>query len=175
MQSLRPFLLAALALLVFAGCANYQWSRPALPFKTLYVQPATNDGFAPQAQASLSSQIRQAFIRDGRLKIVSDPANAEAILQVNLNNYRRNAASRRSDDNELALSFDLVLQARIVLYNPAAGSNYFEPRELSARTSTFASQPNSEADSFSRAEYQVMPRLTSELANKIADEVLSVW
>ena len=178
MPSLRSsflFSLSILSLFFLNGCSQYEWSRPAPPFKTIYVQPATNDSSAPQAQASLSAQIRQAFIRDGRLRLVSKPAEADAILQVNLTNYRRNTSARSSNDSELAAGFDLVLEARIALFDPSASKYLIKARDLSANTSTFASDPITGDDNFSLSEYQAMPRLTNALANRIADEILGVW
>lgn len=178
MHSLRSsFLLsfAILSLLFLSGCSHYEWSRPAPPFKTIFVQAATNDSSAPQAQASLSAQIRQALIRDGRLRLVSKPAEAEAILQVNLTHYRRNTSVRSSRDSELALGFDLVLEARIALFDQTTSKYLIKARELSASTSTFASDPITGEDNFSLSEYQAIPRLTEDLANSIADEILGVW
>lgn len=178
MHSLRSsFLLsfAFLSLLFLSGCSHYEWSRPAPPFKTIYVQPATNDSSAPQAQASLSAQIRQVLIRDGRVRLVSKPTEADAILQINLTDYRRDSAIRSSEDSELALGFDLVLEARIALFDPSTSKYLIKARDLSANTSTFASDPITGEDNFSLSEYQAMPRLTEDLANSIADEILGVW
>ncbi len=168
-------LLTAIPLLCLSGCANYEWNRPDLPFKTIYVQPATNDSLAPQAQASLSTQIRQALIRDGRLQIVSKPAEAEAILQVNLTQYRRNTGARSSADTEIALAFDLILGAQIALYNTSTNDYFFEARRLSANTSSFSNRPETGEDNLSLSEYQAMPRLTRKLGNKIANEILGIW
>lgn len=178
MQMLPPrfnLLLAAITLLCLSGCANYEWSHPELPFKTIYVQPASNDSLAPQAQASLSAQIRQALIRDGRLQIVSKPAEAEAILQVNLTQYRRNTGARSSADTEVALAFDLILEAQIALYDTRSNHYFFEARRLSADTSSFSNQPETGEDNLSLSEYQAMPRLTRNLGNKIANEILGIW
>ncbi|NCG08904.1 MAG: hypothetical protein GWO81_04970 [Verrucomicrobia bacterium] len=172
----RLFLLVtSIALLCLSGCANYEWNRPALPFKTIYVQPVTNDSLAPQAQASLSTQTRQALIRDGRLQLVSNPAEAEAILQVNLTQYRRNTGARSSADTEIALAFDLILEAQIALYNPSTNDYYLKARKVSADTSTFSNRPETGEDNLSLSEYQAMPRLTRSLGDRIANEILGVW
>jgi hypothetical protein len=168
-------LLTAIALLALNGCANYEWNKPALPFKTIYVQPATNDSLAPQAQASLSTQIRQALIRDGRLQIVSKPSKAEAILQVNLTQYRRNTGARSSVDTEIALAFDLTLEAQIALYNTSNQDYYFKSRTIRANTNALSNIPETGEDTLSLSEYQAMPRLTLNLGHKIANEILSIW
>ena len=80
-----------LAVLVFftiafiSGCNSYQLGNPVeLPFESIYIKPVSNDSFAPQAQTLLSTQIRDAFIRDGRTKLVINREAADAVLIINL-------------------------------------------------------------------------------------------
>ena len=167
--------LVTLALFFQSGCTQYEWNRPALPFKTIYVQPVTNSAFVPQAQAGLSTQIRQALIRDGRLKLVNNPAKAGAILQINLIDYERESAVRSSKDSEVALGFDLTLEAEIALFNQSSNEYLFKGRKHRTTTNTFGSDPSSNEDTFHRAEYQAMTRITEDLADEIASAVLEIW
>ncbi|WP_269525124.1 LPS assembly lipoprotein LptE [Coraliomargarita parva] len=173
-------LLLTMAVL-FQGCANYQpGSASQLPFESIYIAPATNDSFAPQAQALVSSQIREAFIRDGRVKVVTSEENADAILLVNLTDYDRKSAARQSTDTVIARDFDIRLYAEASLYNAKAGDYYFKNRKLNDRSSVYVDNPyaDSEIDQmqdYNHAEYNAMTRLARDLGRKIADEVLSVW
>ena len=110
-HSLHASMLAMPAIFMaafFSGCNSYQFGNPAeLAFESIYVQPVTNDSFAPQAQAILSTQIRDAFIRDGRTKLVTSREAADAVLIVNLTEYNRRAAARQSVDTTVAASFSL--------------------------------------------------------------------
>jgi hypothetical protein len=166
---------ACLATLLLLGCANYEWSRPELPFKTLFVEAASNGSFVPQAQAPLSQQIRQAFIRDGRIKIVSNPKTADAVLKINLTKYDRDPAIRDNQDSEIARSFDLELTAQIALFDKKNNQYFFKKRTLSAQINSYSNDPVTGEDTFALAEHQALPRITNDLARKIADEVLSVW
>lgn len=174
-------LLTLWAVAFLSGCKSYQFGNPTeLPFKSIYIQPATNESFAPQAQALLSSQIREAFIRDGRAKLVTSEEDADAVLLVNLTEYGRQAAARRREDTALARDFDLTLTAEVSLFNQNKGDYYFQERELSERSNAYADNPYADpgalqTQDFLQAEYQAMPRLTRDLARKIADEVLSPW
>lgn len=163
------------ALLWCTGCASYDWSRAELPFKKLYVEPASNQSFAPQIQAPLSAQLRQALIRDGRVQIIDNPKEADAILQVNVTQYNRNASTRDSQDSEIARGFDINMRAQIALYDAANKTYFFRDRNLSVKTNAFTNDPNSGEVTFALAEHQAMPRLANDLARKIANEVLSVW
>ncbi len=180
-MSLRFFtaLATLFTLSILSGCASYRWGTGAeLPFKSIYVKPATNDSFAPQAQALVSAQIREAFIHDGRVKVVASEEKADAVLLVNLSDYTRDPSARSSTDTELASAFQIRLRAVISLYNQAKGDYHFERRALEETSNTYTNDPfqnGTASDSYQQAEYQAMPRLARGLARKIADEVLGTW
>ena len=177
--------LAALVSLVvlglLSGCASYHLGAPAeLPFEAIYIRPASNDSFAPQAQAIVSSQLRQQFIRDGRVHLVDNETAADAVLDVNLAEYDRRGGARRSSDTVVASDFDISLSADVSLYISGTGDYLFESRKIAGRTKTYIENPYA-ADSalrtqaYQQSEYQAMPVLARDLARNIADEVLSVW
>jgi len=175
------FALQFLVSVTLIGCKSYQLGSPTeLPFQSIFVKPVTNDSFAPQAQTLLSSQIRDAIIRDGRLKLVTSEDEADAVLLVNLTDYDRRAASRNRNDTVIARDFDLNLTADVSLYNQNAGDYYFEDREIRERSNAYTNNPYldsaaTDPQDFLQAEYNAMPRLTRDLARKIADEILSPW
>jgi hypothetical protein len=164
---------------LFSGCASYQLGAPAeLPFETIYIRPASNDSFAPQAQAIVSGQLRQHFIRDGRTRLVTNEEAADAVLTVNLAEYNRRGGARRSSDTVVASDFDISLAADISLYNPNKGDYFFEDRRITDHTKTYIENPYAtglRTQAYQQSEYQAMPVLARGLARNIADEVLSVW
>lgn len=172
-------LLFVFTLSFFSGCKSYQLGHPAeLPFETIYIQPAKNDSFAPQAQALVSAQVRDAVIRDGRLKLIADQSEADAVLFMTLTDYTRRAGARRQDDTERAQNFDLSLRVRLDLYDQKNGNYYFKGRTVQARTTGYQNNPfrsAPETQSLIQSEYNAMPRLARDLGRKAADEVLSVW
>lgn len=183
-HKMRHYVFALTTLLVLglsAGCKSYKLGHPAeLPFETIYIQPAKNDSFAPQAQALVSAQVREAVIRDGRVKLVADPSKADAVLAMTLTDYTRDAASRRQDDTELAQSFDLTLHLQLDLYDQRKGDYLFQGRGVEARTTGDISNPYAAAGTpntqgLIQSEYNAMPRLARELGRKAADELLSAW
>jgi len=185
--ALRSTLIAAITLAAvgfISGCKSYQFGNPAeLPFESIYIKPVTNDSFAPQAQALLSAQIRDAFIRDGRTKLVTSEEEADAVLLVNLTEYDRSAAALQSNDTTTAADFDLTLIAEVSLFNQNKGDYFFQERVIEETSNAYVNNPYSapvtlatpNTQGFLQSEYQAMPRLTRDLARKIADEVLSPW
>ena len=184
MKTLSILGLVAAALTLLSGCASYQLgSSGEIPFETLYVEPASNDSFAPQAQAIVSAQLREAFIRDGRVKLVTKAEDANAVLSVNLTDYERRSASRSTRDSERAQDFDISLESEVALFNQRSGDYYFEERTFTERTNSYVRNPYVDEDNLSiqnldayhQGEREAMPRLARGLARQIADEVLSTW
>jgi hypothetical protein len=180
----RASLLAILVIftaVLISGCKSYQLGNPTeLPFDSIYIKPVTNDSFAPQAQALISSQIRDIFIHDGRTKLVTSSEAADAVLIVNLTEYKRHAAARRSVDTTMAANFSLTLSAEVSLFNQNKGEYYFQERMIQKSSNAYvedlyASPGDSQTQGFLQSEYQAMPRLTRDLARRIADEVLNPW
>lgn len=170
-----PFMLKLKITIVFLaiiyllnGCASYQVGSGALPFTSLYVEPARNDTYAPQAQALLTEQVIQALLRDGRVRITARE-EADAVLSMTLVDYDRNLVATQSNDTARARGYDLSLTAQLDLKNASTGKAYFEGRQLSVTASAYTDgglQP---------AEYQSMPTLTRRLAEQIRTEILSTW
>ena len=183
-QVQRASILAILAMFTFAfisGCKSYQFGNPArLPFKSIYIKPVANDSFAPQAQALLSAQIRDTFIRDGRTKLVTSRKAADAVLIVNMTEYNRRAAARQSVDTAVAASFSLVLAVEVSLFDQKKGEYYFQERIIQESSSAYVDDPYADpgaiqTQDFLQTESHAMPIITRDLARRIADEVLYPW
>ena len=118
-------LLLSVALLA-SGCAHYRLGAGSEPsFGTLYVEPAKNKTTLAQSQVVVSTLVRQAFMRDGRVTVVDSPGDADATLEVTLVNYAREDAANREDDNGLARKFTLHLRASCRLRDNRTGRLLF--------------------------------------------------
>ncbi|HRE81071.1 MAG TPA: LPS assembly lipoprotein LptE [Opitutaceae bacterium] len=85
----------ALLALMLAGCSNYVLGTgKSLEFRTLFIEPVENDSNLPQAVAVISTQLREAFLRDGRVTLVNSAADADAVLSVTLSSYGHGAGER---------------------------------------------------------------------------------
>jgi hypothetical protein len=175
---IAPLLLIAVTL---GACKSYQLGSPTeLPFESIYIRPVSNQSFAPQAQALLSTQVREAFLRDGRVRLVADEADADAVLTIGLTQYNRRAGARQSGDTAVARELVLGLSAQTSLYDTNRGRYHFQGRQVDEQSNAYGDDPYAnpalpQTQGFLQSEYQAMPRLTRGLAQKIADEVLSPW
>lgn len=178
---LLTILCASLLLTVFSACRSYNLGYPgALEFETVYIQAVGNESFAPQAQALVSSNLREAFIRDGRIKVVSSEDAADVVLVVTLTEYTRSPGSFSNVDSARAFDFDINLQSQIGLFDPTKGQYLIENERVEASTNAYTENPYTAAGapntrSYLLAESQAMVILSRSLSQKIADRVLSAW
>ena len=170
--------LAVTALTVLTGCAAYNLGSSAdLPFDKIYVHPASNESFAPQSQALVTTNVRETLLRDGRVKLVSSEEFADVVLYIKLKDYTRTARALQSTDTEIARSFDLSLVAEISLLDRTTGRYLVQDRIVNERSTAHTENPyqNTSIDQYALAEYQSMPRLTRGLSRKISDIILGAW
>ena len=169
----RPSLLAPIALcftiLLQIGCAHYDLGRPgALPFGSLYIAPVSSDTLVAQVQALLSRNLVEAFIRDGSV-MVTGQQEAEATLRVVLIGHERIVSVTRADDTALGRSFELILKVEVTLLDNSSGKIYFSKRTFEASEQVF------DEISLPESEYQAMPTLVRDLANRIKNGVVNIW
>lgn len=158
------------SVLWITGCAGYQLGTGATPkFATLFVAPVVTEALIPQARVELTTRVREAFIRDGRVRLVNSPDAADAVLEITVTGYDRAVAVSRPDDTGLARRFDITLQARATLLNNRAQAPWFTDRVLQARRGAMTD------DGLVPAETQLLPILGETLAAEAVRAVLDTW
>lgn len=159
-----------LSLLGVTGCAGYQLGPGSAPkFATLFVAPVKTEALIPQARAELTTRVREAFIRDGRLRLVNSAESADAVLEITVAGYKRDVAVTRADDTGLARRFDVTLQARATLLNNRDRSQYFTDRVIESKRGAMTD------DGLVPAESQLLPILGESLATEAVHAVLDTW
>jgi hypothetical protein len=160
----------ALCLALLGSCNSYHLGTgAAVKFTSLYIAPIKTEVLIPQAQVLVTTQIREAFIRDGRVKLVGSPEAADAVLSVTLVSYNRSVAVSRADDTGLARRFDVTLQARATLLDNRTKLPYFSERPLDAKRGVFTDS------GLVPSEYQALPLLAELLANEAVHAALDTW
>jgi hypothetical protein len=179
-----PLLRAALPLvgfaaaLVLSGCSHYRLGAGAAPaFTTLFVAPVVAAAPVPQAASVATSALREAFARDGRVRLVDSADAAEAVLEVTLVGYGREVATVQANDTGLARKFDMTLTATATLRDTRSGKPLFADRPLAARRQAFTDNPREPGrfDNQGQAEYHLLPVLAEALAARAVSAVLDVW
>jgi hypothetical protein len=157
-------------LLALSACSHYQLGTGSQPsFRTLYVEPVENKTLLPQASALLTTQLRETFLRDGRVSLVNSPAAADATLTVVIQDYHREVAAVREGDTGLARKFNLILGATCTLRDNRTSNSLLAARTITATREAFTDSGQLQA------EYQTLPLLAESLSAKIAHASLDVW
>jgi len=177
---MRAWALATTLCLILGGCSHYQLGTTGkLAFSTLYIEPVTNKVVTlPQAQAPVGTQVRQAFAEDGRVTLVDSPQEADATLTISLTDYHREVAAARENDTGLASKFVETLGATCTLRDNRSGHLYFEKKVVSVQRGVYADNgvPSGPATGNQlQSEYNTIPLLAGDLANRLTHAVLDVW
>ena len=168
---MRAFFLCLAGLLLLSGCSNYRLGTGAeLKFHTIYVAPLVNESQAPQAVAIVSTQLREAFLRDARVILVNTPAEADVTLTVHLVRYFRDVETRQSNDTGLARKFDETFEAEATLVDNRDKKVIFDKRKVQAVRQIFTDNGQQ-----LQAQYQNVPLLAETLAKNVVSATLDVW
>jgi len=164
---LRLLLLTLVASLLAQGCAHYQaGDGTSVPFSSIQISPVKNQSLAPQITQVLNHDLRESFIRNGKLRVED---GADATLKVTLTRYERETIATNSQDTGLARKYALTLSATCDLLNPGSETPYFSARVVTASLDIFLDSGQTQAET------QAMPLLSKKLAEAISKEVLQVW
>jgi outer membrane lipopolysaccharide assembly protein LptE/RlpB len=180
--------LAALALAAFAvfgaACSHYRLGTGVeREFHTLFIAPVDANAVLPQSSALLSTQIREAFIRDGRLRLVNSPDEAEAILTVKLASLRRESLTSLPADAGLTRKYGLALDAVATLREANGEKTWFADRRLRVERQIFtddgrlplAAPASLRPSQQTQAEFAIVPSLGEDLAERLKSAVLDTW
>lgn len=168
--ALAVFWLLAAILWLAPGCASYHLGTGTAPkFATLYVKLAESNALIPQARMLVTTQIREALIRDGRVALAASPEQADATLTIVLSSYNRQMVVSKPDDTGLARRFEVTLQAHATLTDNRTKEAYFTDRLLEAKRGVFTDS------GLVPSEYEGLPLLAESLAKETVHAVLDTW
>ena len=150
------------------GCAHYQaGDGSTVPFSSIQINPVDNQSLAPQINEVLNHDLRQAFVRSGKVSV--ENLDAESQLSVTITNFGRETVATNSQDTGLARKYTLSLVASCDLTSANVEAPYFLERRVSASIDVFLNSGQT------RAETHGIPLLSKKLAEAITNEVLQVW
>lgn len=177
-----PRRIALLFLAVFAvlgsACSHYRLGTGVeRDFDSVFIAPVDTNAVLPQSAALLGTQIREAFLRDGRVRVVNTPEEADAILTVKLGTLRRESLSRLPSDAGLARTFGLVLDAKATLRDQKGEKTWFSDRAIRVERQIFTDDGGATLGAVqqTQAEYAIVPVIGESLAAQVKSAVLDSW
>jgi outer membrane lipopolysaccharide assembly protein LptE/RlpB len=146
-------------------------------FESVFVAPVQTNAAYPQAAAVLTTQIREAFIRDGRVRVVNTPDEADAVLTVKLTGLRRAKLTSLAADSGLARKMGLTLDATATLQDSKGEKTWFADRPVSVERELFTDNGSADLQPLQQiqAEYALLPQLAEPFAKQLQGAVLDTW
>jgi hypothetical protein len=182
MHRFAAFALLAIGLLLGTGCSHYRLGTGAdRPYETIFIAPVDTNGLIPQSAAIFTTQLRESFIRDGRLRVMNTPEEADAILTVKLGGLRRDRLTALPGDTGRSRKIGLELKASCTLAATKGGKAWFTDRPLLVERQIFSEDGTGPTTATIvpvqqvQAEYQIVPQLAEPLAAQVRSAVLDTW
>ncbi|MCC5839065.1 MAG: hypothetical protein JJT96_02990 [Opitutales bacterium] len=151
---------------VLCGCAAYEWGRPAeLAARSIFIAPVGNETELPQVAALLNAALREAFLEHGGYTLAPSRARADAVVEITLRDLERAPRARLPTDTVRAASYDLSVSAAVSVTKGGEAHRF----RVAADTVSYLSP------SLPDAEYQGLPRLAQDLAQRIRDNAIYRW
>jgi hypothetical protein len=169
---------AAVVLLFTGACSHYRLGTGVeRDFESVFVAPVQTNAAYPQAAAVLTTQIREAFIRDGRVRVVNTPDEADAVLTVKLTGLRRAKLTSLAADSGLARKMGLTLDATATLQDSKGEKTWFADRTVSVERELFTDNGSADLQPLQQiqAEYALLPQLAEPFAKQLQGAVLDTW
>ncbi|TAG29082.1 MAG: hypothetical protein EAZ36_04745 [Verrucomicrobia bacterium] len=172
------------------GCSHYRLGTGAeRDYTSIFIAPFETAGQLPQATAMLTSQAREAFIRDGRLRVVNTADEADAVLLVRIARVEREMLTATPADSGLARKLGVGLAVLATLRDPSGEKVWFADRPLrldqqiftddgsapSLGTPAIANPHFLQPVQQTQAEFQLLPQLGESLATQLKSAVLDTW
>ncbi len=181
-RSLRIFVFTVLVLFGATACSHYRLGTGVeRPFETVFIPPIVTKGALPQASVIFTTQLRETFMRDGRLQVVNTPAEADVVLEVQIGKYSRRALTALPSDTGLARKMGITLDVTATLRDTKGEKTWFTDRPMHVERQIFTDDGSAAGPTFlqpvqqTQAEYQLVPQLAEAVAEKIKGAVLDTW
>lgn len=153
-----------------AGCASYRLGS-MLPknIKTVYVPIAGNNTSEPFIEADITRSVTQAIQRDGALRLVRTPEEADAILAITLTKFELEPLTYERERRTAANEYRVLLRARALLTDAKSG------RVIVQNPDTYGEGIFDMAGDLTTSKATALPTATQDLARRIVDSIVEAW
>jgi len=152
-------------LILFVRCWYYSTSDSIPPdIKTIYLYPIENRTAIGELSETLYENIINAFIDNGRLKIVNNPDDADLILNITILNYENKPYTYGR--NEDVSQYDLKITVSAKCINKKENKTFWSSSGLSNHLTYNYLTENEE---------EIKTKVTKNLSEDIVNKILTVW
>jgi hypothetical protein len=170
MKSLAQLSSMLMLAVLLTGCASYQLGS-MLPddIKTVYVPTFINKTSEPMIETEATQGTIRELQKDGSLKVVGTPEEADTLLIVTLTDYQLTPLKYERDLNTTADQYRMTLTAQVVLTRRTTDKVVAE----NPRVQGEADFPI--AGDFTSSKKQGLPNAALDLAHNIVEIIVETW
>ena len=157
------------AALVFSGCAGYRLggTHPE-GIETVTMAPVINKSTEPAIELQVTHAMRERIQFDGRLQLVNEPKNADAIMEITLTSYQLSAIAFHNDSKTTAKIYRLKISGEAKLKSTKTG------KEIS-RSSTYGESTFEFDSDLTGSKRDALPYAAKEIAKFMFDDLVEQW
>lgn len=159
-------LFIGLTTLLLAGCMGYQLggTRPE-GIETVHVAPVVNATTEPAIELEVTKALRQRIQFDARLKLENTPGKADAVIEVELSDYRLTAIAFHDDQKTAPEQYRLRISGVATLKNTGTG-------EILSESKTYGDTRFPFESDLTTSKRNALPRAAQELAKFMVDDLI---
>lgn len=163
------FFICGLTILLLAGCMGYQLggTRPE-GIKTVHVAAVVNATTEPAIELQVTHALRQRIQLDGRLKLVNNAGQADAVIEVELTDYKLQAIAFRDDLKTTPEQYRLRISGQAELRNTKTGQILLESKTYGEARFAFESD-------LTTSKRNALPVAAEEIAKFMVDDLIEQW
>ncbi|MDF7801481.1 LPS assembly lipoprotein LptE [Pontiellaceae bacterium B1224] len=166
----RLYLLYILtAALLLSGCMGYHLggSRPE-GIHSVTMGPIINNSGEPAIELQVTAAMRQQIQFDGRMKLVNEPKDADAIIDITLINYALTPIAYATDQQTTPDTYRLRVTAEAELRKLSTGKVISTSTTYGEATFPFQSD-------LTTSKREAFPTAAIELAEYMLDDLIDQW
>ncbi|MDF7824228.1 LPS assembly lipoprotein LptE [Pontiellaceae bacterium B12227] len=166
----RLYLLNTLAAaLLFSGCMGYQLGGSSLEgIDSVTMGPVINSSGEPAIELQVTHALRERIHFDGRMKLINESKNADAIIDITLTEYSLKPIAFSSEQSATPDLYRLRITAEAELRSVATG-------EVLSTSHTYGEQTVDFQDDLTSAKRDALPLAADKLSRFILDDLIEAW
>jgi hypothetical protein len=157
------------ATLLLTGCMGYRLggSRPA-GIESVAMAPVVNATGEPAIEIQVTHAMRERIQFDGRMQLVNDPENADALIEIRLTDFSMSPIAFRSDLKTTPLIYRLRITGTARLRSTATG-------EVLSEASTYGEATFDFKSDLTTSKRDAEPIAAREIAKFMLDDMIERW
>lgn len=157
------------ALLLLAGCMGYRLGGGSPEgIETVAMAPVLNRTTEPAIELQVTRAMRERIQFDGRMKLVNDPENADAVMEISLTGYRASPIAYQSELRTTPDIYRLRVTGTAKLRSTKTG-------ETIATSSTYGEATFNFQDDLTSSKRDALPGAAAEIAKFMLDDLIEQW